>query len=193
MKFLWGTLVWAQGPHGELQGWRSGQWFLEFQVGKKTEWSCTTMTWHGPSLCPQTLIGKCFVFLLPYSRDKPRCLLHTCENSRFFAFLTSKTSILDGLDEQKAGESHPTCARKFFTRSGQPRSYTCPSSAPALLLTLPLLCAQLDGRHSEKEGTSPCSFPSDASLQGPSSCLFTTLYNLQNPGTKHGARTMAEP
>lgn len=81
-----------------------------------------TMTWHGPSLCPQVLMGKCFVFLLPYSRDKPCCLLHTCDNSRFFALLTSKTSILDGLDEQKAGESHPTCSTKFFTRWEQPRS-----------------------------------------------------------------------
>lgn len=80
--------------------------------------------WPGmaPLLCPQALIGKCFVFSLPYGRDQPCCLLHTCENSRFFALLTSRSSILDGHYEQNPGESHPTCARKFFTRSEQPSS-----------------------------------------------------------------------
>lgn len=67
-------------------------------------------------------MGKSFVFLLPCSRHQLCCLLHTCDNSGFFALLTSNSLILDGLDEQEPGESHPTHARKFFIRSDQPRS-----------------------------------------------------------------------
>ena len=67
-------------------------------------------------------MGKHFVFLLPCSRAQPCCLLHTCDNSGLFALLTSNILILDGLDEQEAGEAQPTRARKFFARSDQPSS-----------------------------------------------------------------------
>lgn len=140
--------------------------------------------------CPQALMGKCFILLLPCSKEQPCCPLHTCDNSRFFALLTSNSLILDGLKKQEPGDSHSTHARKFFARS----DHTKVLPANPQLLYLSCLC--LSSTHIQVGDTGRRKTQASAVFLLMLPCkvhpLSTISLTLQTPATKHGARAKLE-